>query len=107
VTTLSLAPNDLMGFLAGAHAEGIAAHLSDLGGPTELDGRAWQHEANLGTLRLRIRVEFTSTGMTPEQAEAWIVAGDPNESPAERAAARLLLLDAGLPVPNDGSEADR
>lgn len=107
MTTLSLTPNDLMGFLAGAHAEGIAAHLPDLGGPTELDGRAWQHEADLGTLRLRIRVEFTSTGMTLEQAEAWIVAGDPNESPAERAAARSLLRTAGLPVPDDGRESDR
>ncbi|MEU9406221.1 hypothetical protein AB0E08_11010 [Streptomyces sp. NPDC048281] len=95
------ATDELMGILAGAHAENIALQLPQLGAPEALDGTAWNHEANLGTVRLRIRVEFASTGMTLEQSEAWIVAGDPNEPASERAAARQLLHAAGLPLPAD------
>ncbi|WP_019073267.1 hypothetical protein [Streptomyces hokutonensis] len=107
MSALSLSPDELMGLLAGAHIEDIRAQLPELGTPEALDGHGWQHEADLGTVRLRLRVEFTSTGMTLEQAEAWIVAGDPGESRAERQAARALLQSAGLPVPDTGEEDGR
>lgn len=101
---LALSPDALLGLLADAYAENLRTHPAS---PDLLHGRAWEHEADLGTVRLRLRVEFTSTGMTLEQAEARIVAADRHEPPAERQAACALLQAAGLPVPDTSGEASR
>jgi hypothetical protein len=52
-----------------------------------------------GTVCIRIRVEVEPTGLTAEQVVAAVIAGDENEAPEVRAAARAMLADgAGTDV---------
>ncbi|GHC26940.1 MULTISPECIES: hypothetical protein [Streptomyces rochei group] len=51
----------------------------------------WARTVDCGTVRVRIRVEVEPTGLTADQAAAAVIAGDENEAPEVRAAARLLL----------------
>ncbi|GAB2325623.1 hypothetical protein [Streptomyces variabilis] len=74
--------------------------LDQIGGH-EARPERWARTLECGTVRVRIRVEVEPTGLTVEQAAAAVVAGDDNEAPEVRAAARLLL--AGGP----GVEAAR
>ncbi|XKK63917.1 hypothetical protein HFP71_16860 [Streptomyces sp. ARC32] len=51
----------------------------------------WESTLDCGTVRVRIRVEVEPTGLTADQAVAAVIAGDENEAPDVRAAARLLM----------------
>ncbi|MGW3186333.1 hypothetical protein ACWDBT_00555 [Streptomyces ardesiacus] len=67
------------------------------------DPQEWVRALDMGTVRVRIRVDVEPTGKTPEQALAEVVASDPAESLEARAAARTVLaggpgLDAAMSV---------
>lgn len=54
----------------------------------------WSAELDCGTVRVRMRVEVVPTGLTAEQWVAAVIASDPAEPSAVRAAARLVAAGA-------------
>lgn len=76
------------------------ALLDEIGGH-EPFAEQWTRTLGCGTVRVRIRVEVEPTGLSVEEAGAACIAGDENETPEAREAARVVL--AGGP----GIEAAR
>ncbi|MEU3413757.1 hypothetical protein ABZ760_21220 [Streptomyces sp. NPDC006658] len=68
-----------------------ADHLLDQLDCAEPSTAHGERTLHCGTVRVRIRVDVEPTGLTAEQAVAAVIAGDENEAPEVRAAARAML----------------